>query len=49
MVDTAIEEVQRIFRSAKNTWNQASGIADDNGDSCPMWNFDEDGYLDGLY
>ena len=49
MVDKAIEEVQRILRSAKNTWSQTSGIADDNVDSCPMWDFDEDGYLDGLF
>jgi hypothetical protein len=50
MADKAIEEVQRIFRSAKNTWSQASGgVADVNVDSCMLWASKEDGFLDSLW
>ena len=49
MADKAIEEVQRIFRSAKNTWSQATGVADVNVDSCTLWASKEGGYLDGLW
>lgn len=49
IANKAIEEVQRVFRSAKDTWNQGSGIADVNVDSCSLWASNEDGFLDSLW
>lgn len=49
MADKAIEEVQRIFRSAKSTRSQASDIADVDVDSCALWASKEDGFLDSLW
>ena len=46
MINQAIEEVQKIFRSAKDAW---SGTVDTNIDSCTLWASKEDGFLDSLW